>query len=84
MEEAFTADYNPALKLASISNETSAPYKDHVSADELVRDVGDHWTKHLRREEQELIDRIIQGREVGAYFIFLGPKVRWHMVATYT
>lgn len=34
------------------------------------------WTQHLRRDEQNLIDRIIQGKEVGRYFVLLGPKVR--------
>lgn len=33
------------------------------------------WTQHLRREEQDDIDRIVRGDEVGQYFIILGPKV---------
>ena len=45
-----------------------------VESDELDWDVAP-WTQHLRREEQDLIDRIIQGLEGGRYFILLGPKV---------
>ncbi|KAM5542961.1 hypothetical protein V8D89_003345 [Ganoderma adspersum] len=32
------------------------------------------WTQHLRHAEQDAIDRIVQGNEVGQYFILLGPK----------
>ena len=33
-------------------------------------------TVHLRRKEQPLVDRIIQGDEPGHYFLLTGPKVR--------
>ncbi|KAK7033861.1 hypothetical protein R3P38DRAFT_3264531 [Favolaschia claudopus] len=32
------------------------------------------WTEHLRRKEQDAIDEIVQGRELGHYFVLLGPK----------
>ena len=33
------------------------------------------WTQHVRRTEQDLIERVIQGNEAGHYFVVLGPKV---------
>lgn len=47
-----------------------------VAGEELEWDLEGPWTQHLRRSEQDLIDRIIKGQEVGHYFILLGPKVR--------
>ena len=34
------------------------------------------WTQHMRRKEQDSVDRIIHGHERGHYFMLLGPKVR--------
>ncbi len=47
-----------------------------LANEELEWDLEGPWTQHLRRSEQNLIDRIIKGQEVGHYFILLGPKVR--------
>ena len=33
------------------------------------------WTKHLRRKEQDTLDRIIHGAETGHYYMILGCKV---------
>lgn len=33
------------------------------------------WTEHLRRREQDRIDRMVKGEEVGHYYVLLGPKV---------
>ena len=39
-------------------------------------DVGDSsWTKHLRRKEQDTLDRIVHGAETGHYYMILGSKV---------
>ncbi|KAH9944767.1 hypothetical protein B0H21DRAFT_694510 [Amylocystis lapponica] len=66
IELAFAAGYDPALELAS---HTKNQYED------ILRGDGDGpWTEHLRRREQDFVDRIIQGRESGHYFILLGPK----------
>lgn len=35
----------------------------------------DPWTSAMRRKEQDLVDRIINGEESGHYFVLLGPKV---------
>lgn len=44
--------------------------------DELEYETDGPWTQHLRRKEQDWIDRIVQGHEPGHYFVLLGPKVR--------
>ena len=44
--------------------------------EELEWDLDEPWTQHLRRTEQNLIDRIVKGEELGHYFVLLGPKVR--------
>ena len=46
-----------------------------VEEDGLEWDLDGPWTQHTRRTEQDLIDRIVQGNEVGHYFVLLGPKV---------
>ncbi|KAI0628988.1 hypothetical protein C8Q77DRAFT_327557 [Trametes polyzona] len=77
IEKAFAAGYDPALELAK--NAIKKPDEGVTAAatpetEELEWDLEGPWTQHLRREEQDLIDRIIQGKEVGHYFILLGPK----------
>ena len=77
IEKAFAAGYDPALELAKAS--AKKPKGEATSAigdDELDWDADGPWTEHLRRQEQDLIDRIIRGNEVGHYFVLLGPKVR--------
>ena len=77
IEKAFAAGYDPALELAKVAAKkpkTDLPFA--IGDDELDWDADGPWTEHLRRHEQDLIDRIIQGREVGHYFVLLGPKVR--------
>lgn len=34
-----------------------------------------YGTEHLRRKEQDFLDRIIHGSETGHYFMILGCKV---------
>ncbi|KAI0741154.1 hypothetical protein C8Q76DRAFT_212225 [Earliella scabrosa] len=74
IEQAFEGGYDPALELAKASHKMrQSGTSPGVESDELDWDT-DPWTQHLRREEQDLIDRIIQGNEAGHYFILLGPK----------
>ncbi|EPQ55089.1 hypothetical protein GLOTRDRAFT_76396 [Gloeophyllum trabeum ATCC 11539] len=71
IEKAFSAGYDPALELANHgkrSAERPIPY------DEFEVDNDVPWTEHMRRKEQDLIDRVIKGRETGHYFVLLGPK----------
>ena len=72
IEDAFAKGYDPALELASHA------YKRQASGDEIDEvdfETDGPWTAHLRRREQDWIDRIVQGHEPGHYFILLGPKV---------
>lgn len=54
---------DPALVMAA-SNEASADQDNSETRD-------DHW---IERDEQEKIDRIINGTETGHYFLLVGPK----------
>ncbi|KAH9996647.1 hypothetical protein BJV74DRAFT_877369 [Russula compacta] len=73
IEQAFEGGYDPALELVlhaknSLENRHVADAIDEV-------DVGHgSWTNHLRRKEQDTLDRIIHGAETGHYFIILGCK----------
>lgn len=74
IELAFAPGYDPALELAK--HQTG---KDETSLEDIGEfelDAGGPWTEHLRRKEQDWIDRIVQGKETGHYFVLLGPKVR--------
>lgn len=65
MEKAFQPGYDPALEIASHAKSASA----HLSI------YDEDGTEHLRRREQELVDRIISGQEKGHYYMLIGPKV---------
>ncbi len=76
IEKAFAPGYDPALELAKHSARKPAPAQPLVvEEDGLEWDLDGPWTQHLRRAEQDLIDRIVHGNEVGHYFVLLGPKV---------
>lgn len=36
------------------------------------------WTEHLRRHDQDKMDKIVEGQEIGHYFLLLGPKVGFY------
>ena len=67
MEQAFAAGYDPALEVAKRAKSRL----DHEESSDIV----DHELAHLRRKEQDLIDRIVSGEETGHYWMLLGPKV---------
>lgn len=69
IETAFAAGYDPALELATLGKKHGASIPE-----ELDWDVDEPWTQHLRRKEQDLVDRIVHGAETGHYFMLLGPK----------
>jgi hypothetical protein len=71
IEEAFAGGYDPALELAT--HQTKHPSANEV--EELGFGEEAPWAENLRRKEQDIVDRIIQGREPGHYFVLLGPKV---------
>ncbi|KAF5348711.1 hypothetical protein D9758_006775 [Tetrapyrgos nigripes] len=69
VELAFEPGWDPALEIASNS------YKRRDHEDKATEfDVEPPWTQHLRRQEQDYIDRIVHGEEPGHYFVLLGPK----------
>lgn len=61
MEQAFEEGYDPALEVA-------AHAKRRLQA-------GHPTVSHLRRKEQDIIDRIIGGLATGHYYMLLGSKV---------
>ncbi|KAL5483176.1 hypothetical protein ACEPAI_8405 [Sanghuangporus weigelae] len=63
MEKAFDPGYDPALEIASHAKSVGHSVSE-----------GDGDGEHLRRQEQDLVDRIISGQSKGHYYIFLGPK----------
>ncbi|KAJ1306180.1 hypothetical protein OPQ81_010889 [Rhizoctonia solani] len=69
IEDAFAAGYDPALELA---NHPSRHLGASVSGDGL----GDFpiSSRHMEREEQDIVDSIMEGNEGGHYFLFMGPK----------
>lgn len=68
MELAFARGYDPALELASAAKRRNASHQSDASPSEPV------WPEHVRRREQDLIDRVIRGAEAGQYYMLLGPK----------
>jgi len=38
------------------------------------------WTEHLRRKEQDFLERVIHGAETGHYFMILGCKVPLYLL----
>ncbi|KZT05366.1 uncharacterized protein LAESUDRAFT_727003 [Laetiporus sulphureus 93-53] len=63
IEKAFSAGYDPALELA-----VRHKAEDNGASGQTP------GPEHLRRKEQDLIDRVIKGEEIGQYFLLLGPK----------
>lgn len=65
MEKAFDPGYDPALEIAS-----------HAKVGHIPSSETEQEAEHLRRQEQDLVDRIIAGEEKGHYYMLLGSKVR--------
>ncbi|EKM53414.1 uncharacterized protein PHACADRAFT_125129 [Phanerochaete carnosa HHB-10118-sp] len=68
IELAFTAGYDPALELANRTSKREEPLPVQHESDDIP------WNKHLRRDDQDLMDDIVGGGETGRYFMLLGPK----------
>ncbi|KAF5393214.1 hypothetical protein D9757_000518 [Collybiopsis confluens] len=67
IELAFEPGYDPALEVARRYH-TGHPGFVDVDPEFIP------WTEHLRRREQDVVDRIVNGQEVGHYYVLLGPK----------
>lgn len=80
MELAFAAGYDPALELATHSAQQVdiVDDLDEVAFDSELSEPRT-WSGHLRRREQDWIDRIVHGTETGHYFVLLGPKASRHL-----
>jgi hypothetical protein len=78
MEKAFAAGYDPALELATHYSKQQQVVEDAL--DELTFDQNavqqEMMSDHMRRREQDWIDRIVHGADTGHYYVLLGPKVR--------
>jgi len=78
MEDAFSPGYDPALELATHSaksrHKAQQERQDRPDLELEIED-SESWTEHLRRKEQDVIDLIVKGEEVGHYYVLLGPKV---------
>lgn len=76
MEQAFAAGYDPALELAQRSHSPKTVVADvGTDGQEEWADLPSDWNKHLRRKEQDLVDRILSGIEAGRYYVLIGCKV---------
>jgi len=71
IEDAFAPGYDPALELATHASPVPSMEPDPHSDDEL-------WTQHLCRREQEIINRIVHGKEHSHYWLFLGQRFVSH------
>ncbi|CCM06409.1 uncharacterized protein FIBRA_08670 [Fibroporia radiculosa] len=68
IELAFARGYDPALEVASSAKAQNNSDKDERGAANSIH------MQHMRRQEQDLVDNIIGGREAGQYFMLLGCK----------
>ena len=77
IEEAFPAGYEPALELY-IRARCQEDFYWPLDAEAVP---WGHWDAipRLRRQDQDQIDRILHGEDVGYYFLLLGPKVSLRM-----
>lgn len=74
IEQAFQGGYDPALELAKQGGHPSGKGHTTDATDEV--DFGNGTLAvHLRRMEQDILDRIIHGDETGHYYMVLGCKV---------
>ncbi|KAF8583825.1 hypothetical protein K439DRAFT_1634041 [Ramaria rubella] len=75
MEKAFAGGYDPALELAKRAGTTKTIVSDvGTDGQEEWANLPNDWDTHLRRKEQDLVDRIVSGKETGRYYVFIGCK----------
>ncbi|CAE6504160.1 unnamed protein product [Rhizoctonia solani] len=67
IEDAFAPGYDPVLELMSYPSRSGEVDEDGVRNYALS-------TWQVKRKEQKLIDSIMEGKEAGHYFLFLGPN----------
>jgi len=78
MEKAFRSGYDPALELVTHAAKTrhrvEQQKQERVDL-ELGLEGSEPLTQHLRRKEQDFVDLIVKGGDVGHYYVLLGAKV---------
>ncbi|KAH9048042.1 hypothetical protein EDB84DRAFT_1459069 [Lactarius hengduanensis] len=74
IEQAFQGGYDPALELVVHAKNSMRSPLTADAIDELEIQENGPWTDHLRRKEQDFIERVIHGAETGYYFMILGCK----------
>lgn len=62
--------YDPALDLS-----TNRTRRSRLHQARGVYAKGEDDEGHIVREEQEIVDRIVRGEEVGGYYVLMGSKV---------
>ncbi|KAG8710227.1 hypothetical protein FRC08_017432 [Ceratobasidium sp. 394] len=67
IEAAFEPGYDPALELANHPGRGG-------EVDEDGKRGYPQSNRHMQRKEQEVVDSIMEGKEPGHYYLFLGPK----------
>ncbi|KAG8693182.1 hypothetical protein FRC09_010676, partial [Ceratobasidium sp. 395] len=67
IEAAFEPGYDPALELANQPGRRG-------EVDEDGRRDYPQSARHMKRKEQEIMDSIMEGKEAGYYYLFVGPK----------
>jgi hypothetical protein len=80
MEMAFAAGYDPALELATRKHEGVEEELDELTFNEEGMQQPATSSGHLRRREQDWIDRIVHGADTGHYYVLLGPKARRFLI----
>ncbi|KAH9073103.1 hypothetical protein EDB83DRAFT_2505394 [Lactarius deliciosus] len=74
IEQAFQGGYDPALELVVHAKNSMRSPRTADAIDELEIQENGPWTEHLRRKEQDFLERVIHGAETGHYFMILGCK----------
>lgn len=73
MEKAFEPGADPALTLANQGIKSEHHNTALTTYEEELESLGN--VSSVRRQEQDLIDSMIHGKEHGHYFLVMGPKV---------
>ncbi len=79
IEQAFQAGYDPALELVVHAKNQRNQHTTDTSINELMVQGENGTSKHLRRKEQDFVERIIHGAEMGNYIMILGCKVSLYL-----
>lgn len=78
MEGAFAAGYDPALEVGKLHHKKHPHHPGSLFEHEMQEtdpsDPHDHPHTNIVRKEQQTVDGIVKGENVGNYWILMGPK----------